>query len=109
MQNKNIYKFVRDQLSCWPLACDNFRALKNVRLRDMDAGGVYEKRMRETMEEFFAVEPFKSLQNRFNVYMVKAVSKHEGNFDGDEHAIDTSDDKAFVYVDYIHQYPIIIL
>ena len=40
MQNKNIYKFVRDQLSCWPLACDNFRALKNVRLRDMDAGGL---------------------------------------------------------------------
>ena len=69
--------------------------------RDMDAGGVYEKRMRETMEEFFAVEPFKSLQNRFNVYMVKAVSKHEGNFDGDEHAIDTSDDKAFAYVDKV--------
>ena len=40
MPNKNIYKFVRDQLSRWPLACDNFRALKNVRVKDMDAGGL---------------------------------------------------------------------
>ena len=69
--------------------------------RDMDEGGVYETRMREAVEQFFSVEPLKSLRNRFNVYMVKAVSKYEGNFDGDEHAIDGSDDKAFAYVDKV--------
>ena len=40
MHNKSIYKFVGDQLSRWPLACDNFRALKNVKVREMDAGGL---------------------------------------------------------------------
>ena len=35
-----VHKFVGDQLSRWPLACDNFRALKNVRVRQMDAGGL---------------------------------------------------------------------
>lgn len=69
--------------------------------RDMDEGGVYETRMREAVEQFFSVEPLKSLRNRFNVYMVKAVSKYEGNFEGDEHAIDGSDDKAFAYVDKV--------
>lgn len=38
--SKAIHKFVGDQLSRWPLACDNFRALKNVRVREMDAGGL---------------------------------------------------------------------
>ena len=40
MHSKTIYKFVGDQLSRWPLACDNFRALKNVKVREMDAGGL---------------------------------------------------------------------
>ena len=40
MHSKTLYKFVGDQLSRWPLACDNFRALKNVRIREMDAGGL---------------------------------------------------------------------
>lgn len=40
MHNKTIYKFVGDQLSRWPLACGNFRALKNVKVREMDAGGL---------------------------------------------------------------------
>lgn len=35
-----IHKFVGDQLSRWPLACDNFRALKNVRVREMEVGGL---------------------------------------------------------------------
>ena len=35
-----IHKFVGDQLSRWPLACENFRALKNVRVREMDARGL---------------------------------------------------------------------
>ena len=38
--NKSIYKFVGDQLSRWPLACDNFRALKNVLLREVEVGGL---------------------------------------------------------------------
>ena len=35
-----IHKFVGDQLSRWPLACDNFRALKNVKVREMEVGGL---------------------------------------------------------------------
>ena len=38
--NKAIYKFVRDQLSRWPLACDNYRALKNVQVREVEVGGL---------------------------------------------------------------------
>ena len=40
MHNKTIHKFVGDQLSRWPLACDNFRALKNVKVREIDARGL---------------------------------------------------------------------
>ena len=36
--NKAIYKFVGDQLSRWPLACDNYRALKNVQVREVEVG-----------------------------------------------------------------------
>ena len=38
--NETIHKFVGDQLSRWSLACDNYRALKNVRVREVDAGGL---------------------------------------------------------------------
>lgn len=38
--NEVINKFVRDQLSLWSLACDNFRALKNVCVRDIEVGGL---------------------------------------------------------------------
>lgn len=40
MKQDRIHKFVGDQLSRWPLACDNFRALKNVRVREMTVGGL---------------------------------------------------------------------
>ncbi|MBR2063148.1 MAG: DUF4922 domain-containing protein [Bacteroidales bacterium] len=40
MSSNDIYKFVGDQLSRWPLACENFRALKNVRVREMDVNGL---------------------------------------------------------------------
>ncbi len=43
MKQDRIHKFVGDQLSRWPLACDNFRALKNVRVRDMNVGGLMVK------------------------------------------------------------------
>ena len=38
--NKVLHKFVGDQLSQWPLACDNYRALKNVKVREVEAGGL---------------------------------------------------------------------
>ena len=38
--NAALIKFVGDQLSRWPLACDNFRALKNVKIREMNIGGL---------------------------------------------------------------------
>lgn len=38
-----ISKFVGDQLSRWTLACNNFRALKNVRIKTMDIGGLQVK------------------------------------------------------------------
>lgn len=37
---KGIHKFVGDQLSRWPLACANFRALKDVKVREMEVGGL---------------------------------------------------------------------
>ena len=41
MKNNDIlFKFVGDQLSRWPLACDNYRALKNVRVREVETGGL---------------------------------------------------------------------
>lgn len=40
MKDLKISKFVGDQLSRWPLACDNFRALKNVTTRNMTVGGL---------------------------------------------------------------------
>ena len=40
MKQDRIHKFVSDQLSRWPLACGNFRALKNVRIKTMNIGGL---------------------------------------------------------------------
>ena len=41
MKNSRIiHKFVGDQLSRWPLACDNYRALKNVQVREVEVGGL---------------------------------------------------------------------
>lgn len=40
MKHTKIHKFVGDQLSRWPLACDNFRALKNVRVRELEINGL---------------------------------------------------------------------
>ena len=40
MNSRSIHKFVGDQLSRWPLACENFRALKNVQVREMETGGL---------------------------------------------------------------------
>lgn len=40
MKNKPFDSFTNDQLSCWPLARDNYRALKNVRTRTLSVGGL---------------------------------------------------------------------
>ena len=40
MKQTRIHQFVGDQLSRWPLACDNFRALKAVKIRHMSIGGL---------------------------------------------------------------------
>lgn len=37
---KGLHKFVGDQLSRWPLACSNFRALKDVKVRELVIGGL---------------------------------------------------------------------
>ena len=44
--------------------------------RDMGNGGLYEELMRQSMEQFFSIEPYKTFRNRFNVFAVKVVSKH---------------------------------
>ena len=44
--------------------------------------GTFEKAAKQAMNDFFSVEPMKSLKNRFNVHMVEAVSKHEEYFTG---------------------------
>ncbi|MDO5442530.1 MAG: M64 family metallopeptidase [Bacteroidia bacterium] len=44
--------------------------------KDMNAGGHYETMMMSAMDEFFAVEPYKSYKDRFNVYAVKVVSRN---------------------------------
>ncbi|MGM9737535.1 MAG: DUF4922 domain-containing protein [Candidatus Cryptobacteroides sp.] len=39
--NSSVHKFVKDQLSVWPMAAANFRALKNVEIRKMDINGLH--------------------------------------------------------------------
>ncbi len=38
--SEEILKFFRDQLSVWPLAAANFRALKSIRTKELTVGGV---------------------------------------------------------------------
>lgn len=44
---------------------------------DMGEGGRYEVVMKETMENYFSIEPYKSLRDYFDVVAIKAVSKHD--------------------------------
>lgn len=46
--------------------------------KDLSAGGRFERNARSVMGNFFAVEPFKSFDDRFNVYMVSYESQDEG-------------------------------
>jgi len=42
------------------------------------SNGAYEKAMRQAMDNFFSIEPYKSYRNYFNVYMIAAVSNVSG-------------------------------
>ena len=55
--------------------------------KDMGTGGLYETLMKQCMEEFFAIEPYKTFRDRFNVYAVKVVSKNGWTGPGYETAL----------------------
>ncbi len=38
---QSLRKFIQDQLSVWPLAAENFRALKNIESKDLDVSGLH--------------------------------------------------------------------
>ena len=57
--------------------------------KDMGTGGLYETVMSQAMEEYFAIEPYKTFRNRFNVYAVKAVSPNGNIGDGSVTALGT--------------------
>ena len=62
------------------------------------AEGIFDERMNEALEQFFAYEPYTSLRNRFNVYTVKAVSPNAEFFGSNaKHAIDEDNAKALEY------------
>lgn len=58
--------------------------------RDMGKGGLYETVMKESMEEFFAIEPYRTFRDRFNVYAIKAVSKNGRVGEGYDTAFSTT-------------------
>lgn len=64
---------------------------------DMGEYGLYEKTMRDAMEQFFSEEPYTSLRNRFNVYTVCAVSPNNTYQADAKYAIGGSVEKAFEY------------
>lgn len=61
------------------------------------ADNTYMDKMHEAMEQFFAVEPYSSLRDRFTVKAVKAVSPNAEFAPDAKHAIDKDNDKAFEY------------
>ncbi|MBP5714860.1 MAG: hypothetical protein J6X07_09215 [Prevotella sp.] len=69
--------------------------------RDMDLEGKYETDMRKGMEEFFAVEPYRSFRNRFNVYAIKVVSSSDHFGEGYEQRLNFDDAICFEYAQKI--------
>lgn len=75
--------------------------------KDMHSGGLYEQRMNEAMEYYFSEEPNKTFRNRYNVYLVKAVSKNMkatgdnetvfSTWFGDGTSVGGDDNKIFQY------------
>ena len=48
--------------------------------KDLAVGGKFERSARSAMDSFFAIEPYKSFKDRFNVYMVAYESVDEGTY-----------------------------
>lgn len=69
--------------------------------KDMGDGGLYEQKMAEGMEQFFAYEPYTGLRDRFNVYAVKVVSPNAEFASGAEHRINESLDICTEYAQKI--------
>ena len=46
--------------------------------KDLAVGGKFERSARSAMDTFFAIEPYKTFMNRFNVYMASYESADEG-------------------------------
>lgn len=51
---------------------------------DKDIDGTYLDDMNAGIEKLFAIEPFKSLKPRFNIYIMKVVSPNEFTHDGEQ-------------------------
>lgn len=69
--------------------------------RDMGNNGWYEQCMRKAMDDLFLVEPYKTLRDRFNVYMVKVVSPNAEFGEDAVHALNESDGACFEYASRI--------
>jgi len=82
--------------------------------------GKYEREMREATDHFFSVQPYIRYRDHFNVYMVVAVSNHEGvsvktpakkvdtKFNatwegGNSTSLDCNDKMVFEYVDAVKE------
>lgn len=65
--------------------------------KDMEPGGKYEQKMKEAMEQYFSIEPYKTFRNRFNVYAVKVVSPNEEFATNAVHRINENDEVCFEY------------
>lgn len=65
--------------------------------KDLEEGEEFEWLMNKAMYQFFSYEPYLQLQNRFNVYAVKAVSPNAEFYGNAVHAIDEDPAKAFEY------------
>lgn len=59
---------------------------------DMNEGGAYEQEIKKGIEELFDIYPYSSYRNRFNIYMVKAVSPNASFEEGAKRAIHSEDD-----------------
>lgn len=69
--------------------------------KDMGNNGRYKQCMQDAMECLFGVEPYKTLRNRFNVYMVNVVSPNDVFEENAVHALAGSNDKCFEYASLI--------
>lgn len=71
------------------------------------SNGTFRNAAVQAVNDLFSQEPYKSMKNRFNIYLVKAVSKHEEYFNGNStvfsgvfgygSAVGGDDDKVLEY------------